>query len=189
MKKYVCLFLIFFIVSCVSHNQEAVFDCPNVSIVDDASFFTRGDNINQNFQIELIGFKHYCYSLDNVTRRYSVITPKYRVTRLRPHDENAIDFSFYTNTEQGPPEYLGKQSYYVNVKIPEGSDSFEFESSAVKVKIPPYSSDFKVTIGLDMSPSERSYKDRHFDTRHFKKETPKEQTCDQKTTSSCGCGM
>ncbi len=189
MKKYVYLFMSLLVVSCASYNQEAAFDCPGVSIVDDASFFIKGDNQNRNFQIELIGFKHYCYSMETVTRRYSVIIPKYRVTRLRPHDESVVDFTFYTNTEQGPPEYLGKQSYFVNVNLPDGAENFEFEGETVKVKIPPYSSDFKITIGLDMTSAERTYRDRHFDTRYFKKDTSQEQTCNQKTTSSCGCGM
>ena len=35
----------------------------------------------------------------------------FNIQRLKDTDETDVDFSFYIETRQGPPEYLGRKTY------------------------------------------------------------------------------
>ena len=187
MRKYVLITFLFLVISCTSYHHEADLDCPNIIIPSQTAFYTKDGQFGENFQVEIIGFQNYCYGLEDITRRYVVIKPKFRITRLRAHDETSLDISFYTQTIKGPPEYLGKNSYSTAAQISLDDQKSEFWGPEVKVKIPPFSNDFEISLGLNMNSAEINYKNQRFDTRYFNKKSPKETSCNDAESSSCEC--
>ena len=84
--------------------------CPVVIIPRDIAYVTQKVNYIDDFQIELKGYSGYCYFDKRINRRKAVIIPQFEVRRLRQNlDETDVDFTYFTETIKGPPEYLGKK--------------------------------------------------------------------------------
>lgn len=157
MKRYVFLILLLMLASCAHSVREADFRCPKVSIPAEKSYVTQIVNYADNFRIELIGYEGYCYIKEGTARRYAVITPQFKLTRLRDNDESLVDFRYYTEVLQGPPEYLGKQSYFATGKIALDAKEVQFSGRPVQVKIPLDNDELEIFLGLDISEAELDF--------------------------------
>lgn len=141
--------------------------CPQVQIIRDNSYLTQFVKYKETFQISVSGYEGYCYYDRTLQRNRAVIEPVFKIKRLRPSDETDVRFSYYTETVKGPPEYLGKKTYFVTAHI--GLDDKEtiYKASAVNVFIPPemlYGYD--INLGLWISPEEALYNRRTFDINY-----------------------
>lgn len=165
MKRYVWLTALLMIASCTASYQAEDFRCPNVKIPGGEAYLTQIVNYRDNFRVELTGYEGYCYVVEGTSRRYAVITPQFRLTRLQDSADTAVDFSFYTNIEQGPPEFVGKRSYFARGKLDVDDKETTFSGRPVKVKIPVDQDDIEILLGLDVSAEEAKYNQRTFDTR------------------------
>ena len=165
MKKLLLLTILFLAAACASSRRAEDFRCPNVKIPGDKSYLTQIVNYVDNFRIELTGYEGYCYVEDGLSRRYAVITPRFKVTRLRDNDETALDFRYFTEIVQGPPAFVGKKTYFASGRIDAGEKEAFFSGRPVKVKIPLDDDEIEVVLGLDVSAAEHMYNQRTFDTR------------------------
>ncbi len=163
MLKKLLLIVPWFLSSCsLLWYEDASIPCPYVTIPQDTSYLTQVVGYLDNFQVEVNGYEGYCYSEQSVNRRYAVITPIFSVTRLRDSDETAVDFSFYTETLKGPPEFLGRKSYNTGTVIGLDEKSKEFKGKPVKVKIPTDGTPLEIILSLNISKDEYRYNQRTF---------------------------
>ncbi len=127
--------------------------CPQVRIVNSKSVLTR----QPLFRLELSGVDSYCYVEENIHRAYLIAQPHFELKRLHSGDETRLDFAYYVETLQGPPEYLGKKSYFAHGLIAEDQLQTSFSPAPAKVRIPADSPDFVVELGIDLSALEYEY--------------------------------
>jgi len=165
------LFLVVFILSgCYSWfagERENLQICPQVQISRDNSYLTQFVNYKEAFQISINGYEGFCYYDRKLERNRAVINPVFKIKRLRPSDETDVRFSYYTETVQGPPEYLGKKTYHITAKIELDERETLYKAPAASVFIPPemlYGYD--INLGLWISPEEAKYNHRTFDINY-----------------------
>ena len=172
MKKLL-LFSLVFIASCQSISnwihRDSLEDllCPNVNILRDDSYITQFVHYKETFQISITGYEGYCY-FDEPTQRYrAVVRPTFKIKRLRPSDETDVRFSYYTETVKGPPEYLGKKTYFATVHIPLDAREKEYTAPQTLAYIPnEMENDYDINLGLWISPEEAKYNHRTFDINY-----------------------
>jgi len=141
--------------------------CPMVQISRDNSYLTQFVNYREAFQISISGYEGYCYYDRLLERHRAVISPVFKVRRLRPSDETDVRFSYYTETIKGPPEYLGKKTYHLTVNIPTNKIEIEYKSHPVNVFIPAEMLyEYDINLGLWISPEEAKYNNRTFDINY-----------------------
>ena len=162
MKKYLFCIMMLLLGSCSATLREADFRCPQIVVPAAKSYLTQMTGNMDNFRIELIGYDGYCYIENRAPRRYAVITPKFRATRLHNSDETRLDFTYYTEIVQGPPEFLGKQTYFASADLALNAQNVTFSGRPVKVKIPLDRDDIEIILGLDVSEAEDDYNRRTF---------------------------
>ena len=162
MKKYLFCIMMLLLGSCSSALREVDFHCPQIVVPAAKSYLTQMTGNTDNFRIELIGYDGYCYIENRAPRRYAVITPKFLATRLHNSDETKLDFTYYTEIVQGPPEFLGKQTYFASADLALNAQNVTFSGRPVKVKIPLDRDDTEIILGLDVSEAEDNYNRRTF---------------------------
>ena len=142
--------------------------CPVVIIPRDIAYVTQKVNYIDDFQIELKGYSGYCYFDKRINRRKAVIIPQFEVRRLRQNlDETDVDFTYFTETIKGPPEYLGKKHYFGHVTIPLNQREKVLNGKQLELKIPNEDyGRFEIYLGLELSPEERKYNNRTFDIKY-----------------------
>lgn len=169
MKKYLLLALLF-LSACQSDgvfSGEGSDYCPQVQIMRNESYLTQYANYQETFQISISGYEGYCYYEDKVERYRAVVTPIFKIRRLRPSDETDVRFSYYTETVQGPPEYIGKKTYFANAHIKKSEKETYYKGEEAKVFIPSEMvGNYDVNLGLWISPTEKQYNQRTFDTNY-----------------------
>lgn len=185
MKRYILIFY-FLILSACSFFSKGTSNlvCAQVVIDNNASYFTRTRGNTEDFRVELIGNESYCYNANDISRRYIVISPKFKITRLSSTDETRVDFSFYTETIKGPPEFIGKRSYFFTGNLDNSTKEITVTARPVKVKAPLNDPNFTVLLGLNLSDSEQTYNLRTFDTRG----AVNKESASCAVSSGCGCG-
>lgn len=162
--KILVLFFVFLLSSC-RHGGADV--CPRVVINRDTSYLTQIVNYREEFQVSVIGFEGYCYMDTRVNRTKAVIEPIFKIKRLRKSDETDVHFAYFTETVKGPPAYLGKKTYYLNVTIPADRLEMEYKAPAVQVKVPEdMKYEFDINLGLIISKEEQKYNERTFDINY-----------------------
>ncbi len=163
-KKIFCAILLIGLCGCVSSVPEGYRQCPVMTIKREDARLIQIVNYQDNFEIELIGVEGFCYFDERVNQEKAKITPTFRVKKLRNTDETDVQFSWFTNTIKGPPQFLGKKSYFVGTSISSKEMSKEFKGKQVEVKIPlDMMYEFEIFAGLDISPQERKYNQKIFD--------------------------
>jgi len=174
-KRFV-LIAVFLLTSC--GKQMVALDpfdasCPQVQIIRNDAYLTQYVKYKEAFQINLSGYEGYCHYEEGVGRYKAVIRPIFTIKRLRPSDETDVRFSYYTETVKGPPEYLGKKTYFANAKIGLNDREVIYKGSTASVYIPSViADDYDVNLGLWISPEEKLYNQRTFDInyRYYDKE-------------------
>lgn len=185
MKRYILTFCCLILSACsFFYKSTSNLMCAKVLIDNSSSYFTRTRGKTEDFRVELVGNESYCYDANDISRRYIVISPKFKITRLSPTDETRVDFSFYTETVKGPPGFVGKRSYFFMGTLNSDTKEVIVTARPVKVKVPQNDSDFTVLLGLNMSDSEQNYNLSTFDTRGIVKK--ENSSC--AVSSGCGCG-
>lgn len=157
------LLFVFGLASCrIGSEREAM--CPRVRIPRVTSYVSQVVNWCERFQVSVTGYDGYCYYDKRVNRTKAVINPIFKIKRLRKSDENDVSFAYFTETVKGPPAYLGKKTYYLNVTIPENKSEMIYTAPAVEVKVPEDMKDeFDINLGLVLTKEELKYNKRTFD--------------------------
>ncbi|MDR1694724.1 MAG: hypothetical protein LBR70_06020 [Lactobacillaceae bacterium] len=166
LKKLTMTFLVILISACGSWGEQSETQriCPSVLITrNDAYLVQKGLN-HEEFNIELIGYEGYCYYDTRISHDKAVVTPIFKIKRLRPNDETDIMFSFYAETVKGPPEYLGKKTYFEKAEIPVDIIETEYRGQQAEVRIPPNMRyEFDINLGLNIAKKDKEYNKRTFD--------------------------
>ncbi len=164
--KYLSVIALMLLSSCSSKNAEDYdYNCIKVTLPRSSAYVTQKVNYKNDFQIETVGYSAYCYFDKRVNRRKAVITPQFKVKRLRGDlDETDVDFEYYTETIKGPPEYLGRKQYFAHITIPLDKKEIIFSGRTLELKIPNSDyEDFSVNLGLELTPEERKYNNKTFE--------------------------
>lgn len=166
--KYLIALFVFLLAGCESWPSTGGGGlCPRVQILRDNAYVSQYVNYKETFQINLSGYEGYCYYEQSVGRHRAVIYPIFKIRRLTPSDETDVRFSYYTETLKGPPEYLGKKTYYANAHIPLNELETTYKAPAAKVFIPEEMIDnYDINLGLWQSPEEARYNHRTFDINY-----------------------
>ncbi len=126
--------------------------CPSVSIQKDNLMVS--STFKDEIKVELKGYEGYCYYDDKTNSHMAVLAPIFEITRLKAGDETDIHFSYYTQTLKGPPEFLGKKTYFAKTSIGLHENSRAYKPEPVEVRIPDnreYSLD--INLGLYAKPN------------------------------------
>lgn len=162
LKKFLLCSLFLLLTSCVL--EEPYHYCPFVTIRRQDAHLIQKANYQDDFDVELKGFEGYCYFDSRVRREKARITPVFVVTKLRNTDETNVQFSWFAQTIKGPPEYIGKYTYFADVHIKQGERSVEVKGKEVELKVPnEMMNDFPIYMGLALSKQEKDYNQRLFD--------------------------
>lgn len=150
--------------ACAPALREADYMCPNVRIPRATAFVTQKAAYSEEVRVELIGYEGYCLTAATVNRRYAAIKPLFRVQRLREGYDTRVDVSYFTETIKGPPEFLGRKTYFASVDIPRDMTEKEFAGREIRVRVPTEGyDDFTILLGMDVSPAEYAANQRSFD--------------------------
>ena len=144
--------------------------CPDVVIHKGNDSLVQNAVGSGQFKIELTGYEGYCFMDEKVNRAKARITPLFRIFRLNNLDETDVHFTYYADTIQGPPQYLGKRFYHETVNIPYALRQKAFRGRPIETKIPDLSgAGFEIALGLAVSPQNASndaYKPQNYTFRY-----------------------
>lgn len=166
MSKMIFAFLMTLVLSsCLLHTSERSYkQCPIITIKRADARLIQLANYQDNYEIELTGVEAFCYYDQRVKQEKARIVPIFKIRKLRNTDESDVHFSWFTETIKGPPAYLGKKSYFVEVSLQEDEREKEVKGKFVDVKIPKEEMyEFEIFAGLEMSKKEREYNQKIFD--------------------------
>lgn len=150
--------------ACAPALREADYMCPNVKIPRSTAYVTQKAAYAEEVRIELIGFEGYCLNANTVSRRYAAIKPLFKIRRLREGYDTHVDFSYFTETIKGPPEFLGRKRHFASVDIPRDVTEKQFAGREVRVRIPTEGyNDFAILLGMDVSAAEYDANQKSFD--------------------------
>ena len=168
MLKRALLLILFFVSACGNwFSNDDIRLCPNIQITRDNSYLTQFVNYKEAFQISINGYEGYCYYDKVLERHRAVVSPVFKIKRLRPSDETDVRFSYYTETIKGPPEYIGKKTYHITIQIPKDTIETEYKAGQASVFIPAEMLyDYDINLGLWISPEEAKYNHRTFDINY-----------------------
>lgn len=166
LKKIMLLGFCGFLAGCMSEFNSGIL-CPRVEIPRETAYLTQIVRYKDQFQVELTGYTGYCWFDKRVNRNKASLTPEFVVRRLRPSPDTSVDFSYYTETLQGPPEYLGRRTYFETVDIAAAETEKKFSGKTVELKVPDFEEyKFTIELGLVLSPEELKYNRRTFDVNY-----------------------
>lgn len=147
LKKLLVIGLVSLGAACTYVQQTPL--CPNVVIHKGNDTLIQNAVGNGQFKIELTGYEGYCFMDEKINRAKARITPLFRIFRLNNLDETDVHFTYYTDTVQGPPQYLGKRFYNETVNIPYAVRQKAFRGRPIETKIPDISgANFEIAMGL-----------------------------------------
>ena len=148
MLKKIRLISLLFLTGC-NYGYMDYETCPRVQIIRDNAYLTQVVNYREEFQINLIGYDGYCYYDKKIEQNKALIKPIFQIKRLRPSDETDVHFAFYTETVQGPPQYIGKKTHYAVATIPADALEIEYTAPQVMVYVPEeYKYSYDINMGL-----------------------------------------
>lgn len=155
------------VASCAPTQKVVDYGCPNVQIPRATAYAMQKAGYSEEVRLELIGYEGYCLKANTVDRRYAVIRPLFKIIRLSEGYDTRIDFSYYTETIKGPPEFLGRRRYFASVDIPRDVYEKEFAGRQIKVRLPGEDyADFAILLGMENSATERDYNQKMFDVEY-----------------------
>lgn len=163
-KKILAVTLLLSIAGCSWWKGEPSKVCPRALIQRKDAYMIQKSMHYEEFMIELVGQEGFCYFDNRVNHDKAVVSPIFKIKRLRPNDETDVMFSYYTETVKGPPAFLGKKTYFAKVYMPADETEIEYRAKETEVRIPPgMKYDFDINLGLNIRPRDRSYNQRTFD--------------------------
>ena len=162
MKRYIVFALIFFVSAC-STVQFKHYSCPEIIIPRETTRAYQTD-INDKFQINLVGHETHCYLEDADNRYYALITPVFKLRRLEYSKTTNVDADYYIKTSINDKDYLGKRVFKQTLNIPENVKELILKGAPARTRIskPPYNN-FKIYMGMDLQGAKKEKSEKMFD--------------------------
>jgi len=122
--------------SLVPENSESLLTCPKVEIKSKDEKIIQKDYDMEAFLITIAGYKGHCYYDEKTLKDKAVIAPQFKVLRLADNNVEDVHFSYYIETAVGPQRYLGKKTYFAEVRIPRGVQEVFYMPEQGELSIP-----------------------------------------------------
>lgn len=176
MKRFIACFFIAVLCGCAATSENS-YDCPQISIPRESAKIFQNDGTADKFQIILAGYEGYCYTEPADNRRYSMITPIFKVRRLEASSVTAIDVDFYVKTSVNAENYLGIRKFSQTLNIPQSAKEITIKGRPTKTRIsnPPYKI-FSIELGLALTEAEKAKAKKMLDINY--EYLPKEEVED-----------
>ncbi len=147
--------------------KEPFYSCPNVVIPRDGAYLTQVNRGFDDFHIQIVGFEGYCYMDKKIKTQKAVITPIFVVSKLAQTKDSDLDFKFYIQTQDGPPEYIGKWTHLQSAHITPAQKKIKFKGKEVEVRIPTIEPEkFVIDLGLVQTKDEIKFNKQTFDIEY-----------------------
>lgn len=150
MKRFLILACVLGAAACAQAPENL--DCPIINIPAETSKVFLGGGLSNDFQIKLIGADRYCYTEPTSNRRYSVVTPLFKMRRLRESSRSVVDVVSFVQTSPAAPDYMGTYTAHQTLSLPKGQTEITLRGkpTTVRIPMPPYG-DFYLDAGLVLS--------------------------------------
>lgn len=123
--------------------------CPKVRIkAEDNAIqqFVGGQNL---FEIKMIGSSGYCYYDEKALQTKAVVRPIFHLTRLSESNVEDVHFSYYLETAEGPARFLGKKTYFAEVRMTKGVWNMDWQApESDGISVPAGEYDVEMYAGL-----------------------------------------
>lgn len=124
--------------------------CPKVHIRRPDIKIVQQSDYKEIFEIKAVGYEGFCYYNEKAEQDRAVVKPKFNITRLSDSDITDVRFSYYLETVEGPAGYLGRKTYFADVKIPVGLKSMDYTANSGELTIPvPGTYNLDIYLGLN----------------------------------------
>ena len=163
MKKFLVTLLLFIVSACSSHQFDEYNACPQIIIPRETTRAYHTD-INDKFQINLVGHETHCYREEADNRYYAVITPIFKLRRLEQSSTTNVDADYYVKTSINSADYIGRRVFKQTLSIPQNVKEIVLRgnTSVNRISNPPYD-DFKIYMGMDLAGDKKEKSKKMFD--------------------------
>ena len=174
MKK-ILAFILFFTVSACSSPKFEQYACPQIIIPRETARAYYSE-INDKFQINLVGYENHCYKEEADNRYYMAITPIFQLRRLEYSSTTNIDTEYYIKTSINDKDYIGKRVFTQSLNIPIDVKEIKLKGKTTinRISNPPYNN-FKIYLGMDLEGAKKEKSNKMFDIRYLTEEDIKNQ--------------
>ena len=149
MKAHFSILLLPLVVACGTHNDgDLLVACPKVKIRTEDKAIIQTAGGQDLFKIEMIGYNGHCYFDEHILKDKAVVTPKFKITRLEDTNVEDVHFSYYVETAEGPSKFLGKKTYFAEVRMPKGSYESYYTPNSGELSFAPGVNDFDMYAGM-----------------------------------------
>ncbi len=162
MKKFIVIILLFIVSACSSQQFEH-YACPEIIIPRETTRAYHTD-INDKFQINLVGNEAYCYNEESNNRYYAVITPVFKLRRLEQSSTTTVDADYFLKTSLNDKDYIGRKVVKQTLSIPTNVKEIVLRGNPTITRIPkPPFNDFKIYLGMDLVGAKKEKSKKMFD--------------------------
>lgn len=162
MKKFIVIILLFIVSACSSQQFEH-YACPEIIIPRETTRAYHSD-INDKFQINLVGHETHCYREEADNRYYAVITPIFKLRRLEQSSTTNVDADYFVKTSVNDKDYIGRRVFKQTLSIPRDAKELILRgnTSTTRISNPPFNN-FKIYLGMDLAGAKKEKSDKMFD--------------------------
>ncbi len=161
MKTKILMIASAFLASCAPvdyYEPESLDSCPKVQIDGANKSIIQKAAGYDLFKIEVVGYDGHCYFDERVSKVKAVVAPRFRVTRLDDTSVEDVHFSYYIETAEGPARFLGKKTYFTEVKLPKGAKEAYHTPKPGELSVPAGEHEADIYVGLYAIRADSEYK-------------------------------
>lgn len=141
-----------------AYEGEELGSCPRVQIrLDDRTIIQKAGG-KDLFKIEMVAYEGHCYYDERIEKDKAVVSPKFKITRLTDTNVEDVHFSYYLETAEGPTKFLGKKTYFGEVRMPKGSFESYYTPEPGELSFKAGSGKVEMYIGLYAIKADSEYK-------------------------------
>ncbi|MBR6409682.1 MAG: hypothetical protein IKS23_05550 [Alphaproteobacteria bacterium] len=151
MKTKILMALTAFLAACAQvdyYEPESLDSCPKVQINEQDRAIIQKAAGYDLFKIEVVGYDGHCYYDERVSKVKAVVSPRFKITRLDDTSVEDVHFSYYIETAEGPTRFLGKKTYFAEVKLPKGGKEAFHTPKPGELSIPAEGDEVDILVGL-----------------------------------------
>ncbi len=134
--------------------------CPTVEIVSSGQKIIQKQNTVDAFLIEIIGSQGHCHFDENLLKDTASVAPRFKITRLNGTNVEDVHFSYYLETGIGPEKYLGRKTFFGQVRMPKGLQEIIYtpEKGTLSISAGAHNPDIYIGLYEDKTELQRKVK-------------------------------
>ena len=165
MKARLILALLPLVAACSSSSsfsndvyEDELISCPKVKIKAEDRSIVQKVAGKEYFKIEMVSYNGHCYYDEKILKDKAVVSPTFKVTRLLDTNVEDVHFSYYLESAEGPARFLGKKTYFAEVRVPRGSFETFYTATPGELSIPAGVYNVDMYAGLIADAKDAEYK-------------------------------